>query len=441
MSFKRPRSQLTDTARWFDYDAKERIQLLQRQDGGNARIATGAFGEVSLAVDAAPLTNEWRLVVVKKITKTMTRMGGNPWNRGGDDETSRLDKEVFSEVVALRILSSSHPCIVPFLGLLPDESMPGCLCLAFGYSPMDLQMILDRQQKELLGKLPFDVIKTITKDVFKALQHCHAHGILHRDVKPGNFLVSEEGRIQLCDFGLAKPSSRLLNEGADNRLPSCIQDAAGSNGLCTLWYRPPEVLLGGPANHPAIDMYSAGLVVAELVEGRPIFSGKSLIHQINLLVQVLGTPSDQHWPEGRYLPDYQIISHQSHEPQKLELTIPRALESTGLLEFLIGLLALDPKKRMSCAVTLDHAWFTSPPAPMKHSTLAETLVPAALRSPEVILSSPETNATTLAYAKRQALALAATRRSFLKKPQQQERRKLRSLGEAFKSIAKVNEIM
>jgi serine/threonine protein kinase len=131
------------------------------------------------------------------------------------------------------------------------------LSLAFSYAPVDLYLSSEWRRRSFLPLLPFDVVKTIARDIFAALAHCH-----HRDVKPGNLLVTSAGVIQLCDFGLAKPflaKQPTNNDNNDNSQPPITAGESGTKGLCTLYYRPPEVLLGGPATDPAIDMCSAGM--------------------------------------------------------------------------------------------------------------------------------------------------------------------------------------
>jgi serine/threonine protein kinase len=290
---------------------------------------------------------------------------------------------------------------------------PGALSLAFSYSPIDLQLLLELRKKARNGPLSFAVVKALSKDIVKALQHCHSHGILHRDVKPGNFLLSSEGRVLLCDFGLSKPCSSALSES----LPQLKTDVGGSKGLCTLYYRPPEILLGGQASHPSIDMYSAGLVIAELATGKPVFDGKTVLDQLGKTFEVLGTPSESNWPGARELPDWGKLNFHHHEPRFLGDFLPRATECQHLVQFLESLIMLSPNLRANANSALTNKWFGAMPEIADHVQIT-ALIPHELRAPKVVFSSPDSTRTVLtSAAKRQALTIAASRRAFLVPPQ------------------------
>lgn len=249
---------------WFSSKGADEIH--RPVGNGNSMIARGAFGEISIGIRTG--SDRWQLVAVKTILQSTT--GGGKFST----TKPKLAREVFHEICALRRLDG-HPNIVKLLALYPasqrDLMAGNSLSLAFPYCPTDLYLVLEWRRRSLQPLLSFDIIKAIAQDMFSALNHCHSHGVLHLDVKPGNFLVSSTGYITLCDFGLAKPYEKDAQEKAGEE----------SRGLCTLYYRPPEVLLGGLADDPAVDNYSAGLVLAELLTGLPLFQGKSL-HGISL---------------------------------------------------------------------------------------------------------------------------------------------------------------
>jgi len=246
----------------------------------------------------------------------------------------------------------------------------------------------------------------VTYDLFSALAHCHEHGVLHRDVKPGNLLVSSSGIIQLCDFGLAKP---FLDEH-NTPLPVPISYEQGTKGLCTLFYRPPEILLGGPANHPAIDIYSAGTVLAELVSGRPLFEGHNVVEQLSLVYDHLGTPTDNRWPTARQLPDYGKLDFISREPMTWSQTLPRVMECKHLSIFLDRVVALDPLERMSAVTALEHPLLCDQiNNPSLRQMLVKEAIPPSLSTPPLIAPDDKVTMTRL------ALAMAENRRAFFSK--------------------------
>jgi cyclin-dependent kinase 7 len=368
---------------------------------GNARLTRGAFGDISIAVYRKD--HRVRLIAVKTLQQTIAPVA---W---GSKERA-LSREVCREICALRLLNP-HPHIASLLALYPAKEMgTTSLSLAFEYCPVDLQLALDWRRRSFMPLLSFETIKTVVHDLFSALEHSHSHGILHRDVKPGNLLVASNGYIQLCDFGLAKPFiSCEPDDGA--LLPKLSTTMDGSQGvaslgMCTRYYRPPEIMLGGPASHSSVDAWSAGTVVAELLTNRPYFGGTSDLDQLSRIFHVLGTPTDTLWPAAVDLPDYGKLQFAHKEPQPWKDALPRATESCDLIDLLKGLLALDPSARRTSAETLDHAWLKSGRAP--RSILQGDLIPGDLQEP-FLLSSSDPDLTVATH---QGLAAAASRRNF-----------------------------
>ncbi len=362
-------------AKWFDLDA----DVLHIRTTGNATLARGTFGEVRVAIDA----KRERLLVVKTIAQAISGGLGAP--------KKRLRQEVANEIVALRMLNG-HDNIVSFAGLAmsSDEMMPSALCLVFEYCPIDLCAVVARRR----ASLSFDTIRFIAHEILSALRHCHSNGIIHRDVTPKNLLISQRGRIRLCDFGLARPCPRLLEGQTENDTPQNDD----SKAMCALYYRPPENLLGGPAVHDSFDMYSCGLVIAELITGRPLFPGKNVLDQLHRTFQVLGTPdASEGWVQT--LPDFTRVSFRQYYPQPLEQVLPRAAECSTLLSLLQSLIVLDPRQRKSARVVLqdDSSQFR----PMARSAL--DLIPTECKG--VIFSH-----SSIEIAEEEALSLAASRR-------------------------------
>jgi len=112
--------------------------------------------------------------------------------------------------------------------------------------------------------------------MLRGLAHVHARAICHRDVKPQNLLISGGQVLKLCDFGTAK---RLI-AGEANRAY-----------VCSRYYRAPELLLGATDYSTAVDLWSAGCVVAEMVTARPLFMGRNGVDQLVEIIRVLGTPA------------------------------------------------------------------------------------------------------------------------------------------------------
>ncbi|KDE09325.1 CMGC/MAPK protein kinase [Microbotryum lychnidis-dioicae p1A1 Lamole] len=181
------------------------------------------------------------------------------------------------------------------------------------------------------------------------LKYIHSAHVLHRDLKPGNLLVNADCELKICDFGLAR--------GFETDPELAAQGAAGfmTEYVATRWYRAPEIMLSFANYTTAIDVWSIGCVLAELLGGRPIFKGKDYIDQLNIVLHFLGTPSDRTLrrvgsPRAQ---DYiRSLPYKNGVP--FEQLFPDA--NPLALDMLSKLLAFDPTERISCEDALRHPY-------------------------------------------------------------------------------------
>jgi serine/threonine protein kinase len=378
--------------------------IVELSTKGNSNFARGAFGEISIALRRENATFE--LVAIKTIEHAVS----GETNSFGSSSCGIpiLSREVANELCALRQLNP-HPNIAPLVACFLSKSSFSAghaLSLAFEYSPTDLYLTLEWRRRKLLPPVSYPTIKAISCDLFAALAHCHRLGVLHRDIKPGNLLITSAGRVQLCDFGLAK---LFLGEDGSS-LPAPTSGETGTKGLCTLWYRPPEVLLGGSAAHPAVDIYSAGLVLAELLAGRPLFKGPTnVVGQLSRIYEVLGSPSETRWPTAKLLPDHGKLMFAAHEPKQWSDVLPRVTECQGLDNLIAGTVALDPSQRLSAAKVLDHTFLVTKHGKSHTATLTQELVPPSLAIPPLLAGDNASVMTAVAF------SLAKKRKSLLAK--------------------------
>lgn len=118
--------------------------------------------------------------------------------------------------------------------------------------------------------------------VLCGLKYIHSADVLHRDLKPGNLLVNADCELKICDFGLA----RGFSENIEQNLGFMTEYVA------TRWYRAPEIMLSFSNYTKAIDIWSVGCILGELLGGKPLFKGKDYVDQLNQIIMILGTPPE-----------------------------------------------------------------------------------------------------------------------------------------------------
>uniref|UniRef100_A0A7E4UM17 cyclin-dependent kinase n=1 Tax=Panagrellus redivivus TaxID=6233 RepID=A0A7E4UM17_PANRE len=189
------------------------------------------------------------------------------------------------EVTLLKELN--HPNVVVLHDVIIQRSEK--LYLVFEFIDQDLKMLLDKLRP---NRLPMGYVKSFMQQLLNGLAYCHSHRVVHRDLKPQNLLVTNDGVIKLADFGLARAFS--------------IPSRCYTHEVVTMWYRAPEVLLGTKMYSTGIDMWSLGCIFAECVKSDPLFDGDCEIDQLYKIFQLLGTPDDTTWPNVSKLPDYNM---------------------------------------------------------------------------------------------------------------------------------------
>ncbi|XP_052178128.1 probable serine/threonine-protein kinase At1g54610 [Diospyros lotus] len=250
------------------------------------------------------------------------------------------------EILILRRLD--HPNIIKLEGLV--SSRTSCsLYLVFEYMEHDLTGLAS-----LPGvKFSEPQIKCYMQQLLSGLDHCHSRGVLHRDIKGSNLLIDNHGILKIADFGLA---SFFDN---NQRLPL-------TSRVVTLWYRPPELLLGATYYGVSVDLWSAGCILGELYAGKPIMPGRTEVEQLHKIFKLCGSPSEDYWRRSK-LPHSTVFK--PTQPYKRRLAETFKDFPPAAMELIESLLSIDPAHRGTAASALKSEYFTTKPLPCDPSCL------------------------------------------------------------------------
>ncbi|WVZ02564.1 hypothetical protein V8G54_023370 [Vigna mungo] len=250
------------------------------------------------------------------------------------------------EIHVLRRLD--HPNIIKLEGLVTSH-MSRSLYLVFEYMEHDLTGLASNPEI----KFSEAQLKCYMQQLLSGLDHCHSHGVLHRDIKGSNLLIDNNGILKIADFGLASFFDPHHSVPLTSR-------------VVTLWYRPPELLLG--ANHygVAVDLWSTGCILGELYTGRPILPGKTEVEQLHRIFKLCGSPSDEYWLKLRL--SHSTVFRPPHHYRRCVAETFKDYPSTAV-KLIETLLSVEPAQRGTAAAALKSEFFTSEPVPCDPSSL------------------------------------------------------------------------
>lgn len=225
------------------WEVPDRYQML-------AAVGSGAYGQVCSALDSTTNTK----VAIKKLARPF--------------QSAVHAKRTYRELKLLKHMR--HENVIGLLNVFYPHNDTSQIYLVTHLMGADLNNIIRTQ------KLTDEHVQFLVYQILRGLKYIHSAGIIHRDLKPSNIAVNEDCELKILDFGLARPTETEM-----------------TGYVATRWYRAPEIMLNWMHYNQTVDIWSVGCIMAELLTGRTLFPGTDHIHQLNLIMEILGTPSDE----------------------------------------------------------------------------------------------------------------------------------------------------
>ncbi len=284
-------------------------------------ISEGAYGVVSRGQDKATGT----MVALKRI------------------KMDRIGKDGFP-LTALReinvLLNLKHRNLTDLMEVVTN---PNSFFIVMEYLPHDLRALMDGMAQPFRSS----EVKCLMLQLLAGVAFMHENWILHRDLKTSNLLMDNKGTLKIADFGLA----RSFGEPLKPLTP----------GVVTLWYRAPELLLGGDrfAYSTAVDVWSCGCIFGEFLRNQILIQGASEMDQVKRMFKLLGTPDEAAWPNWRKLPGARNVQFQIQKMHILNQKFSEAELTPQGTALMLRLLCFDPERRESASQAMSHAYFVS----------------------------------------------------------------------------------
>lgn len=291
-----------------------------------AQVGEGTYGKVYKAKNK--LTGE--LVALKRL-----RLEGE---REGFPITAMRE---------IRLLQSfDHVNVVGLLEMMIEKRS---VYMVFDYIDNDLTGILNHPDVRLSAAN----CKYLFKQLTEGMEYLHSKRVIHRDIKGSNILIDGNGNIRIADFGLA----RRMKDVKEHESPNY------TNRVITLWYRPPELLLGATDYGREVDIWGIGCLLVEIFNRKAIFQGSDEISQLQSIFELMGTPNMQTWPKMDNLPWFELLRPKTPIPNNFREKYGAILPTESCFLLAEKLLTMNPEHRISAKHALAEPFFSEEPLP------------------------------------------------------------------------------
>ncbi|KAJ4904199.1 Mitogen-activated protein kinase 6 [Raphanus sativus] len=283
-------------------------------------IGKGGYGIVCSAMNSE--SNE--SVAIKKIANAFD-------NKIGAKRTLR-------EIKLLRHMD--HENIVAIRDIIPPPLRNAFNDVYIAYELMDTDLHKIIRSNQALSE---EHCQYFLYQILRGLKYIHSANVLHRDLKPSNLLLNAKCDLKICDFGGARVTS---------------ESDFMTEYVVTRWYRAPELLLNSSDYTAAIDVWSVGCIFMELMGRKPLFPGRDHVHQLRLLMELIGTPSEEEIEflnenAKRYIRQLPRYPRQSITDKFPTVHNPLAID---LVE---KMLTFDPRRRITALDALEHPYLNT----------------------------------------------------------------------------------
>lgn len=298
----------------FDIDA--RYSILDS-------VGQGAYGIVCAARD----DKEDTVVAIKKMEKIF--------------EHATFTKRTLRELIILRKMQ--HENVIGLKTILRpvNPHIFEEIYVVFELMETDLSSIIKSPQP-----LYDEHVQFFLYQILRGLKYIHSCNIIHRDLKPRNLLVNSNCDLKICDFGLARVDLK------ESRRKTTVM----TDYIATRWYRPPEIILSWKTYTKAIDLWSVGCIFGELLGRKPMFPGSDSQAQIKLIMDFLGSPSEEDMAQIKQPKARSFLSNlPKRDPSNAKVVFPD-VKNEKALDLLRKLLVFNPAKRLTTEEALKHPY-------------------------------------------------------------------------------------